>query len=188
MNLTLFRRCACACLLLSSASLPSAAQVRVDNGRHTRLQRFGRDMAYGTAEGLAFAGVDQARNRPTEWGSGFHGYERRAASNVAEFTIQEGVTEGVAAALKRPLDYRHCRCTTTMARIGHALLGGVTDEDSTGAHLLAIPRISGAYAGAWAQSSWRPSASTGRGQLVLQNGSTSLAIGMVINLVREFVK
>ncbi len=164
------------------------AQVRVDHGRHTRLQRFARDIGYGTVEGLGFAAIDQARDTPAAWGSGTRGYEKRAASNVGEFVIQEGVTEGLAAELKRPLDYTRCGCTATSQRIGHALLGGVADEEPGGAYDLAVPRIAGAYVGALAQASWLPSSSTNRTRLVLVNGTTSLAIGVAINLFHEFVK
>ena len=125
-----------ACLVVTMAA-PSAAQVRVDHGRHTRLQRFARDMAFGTAEGLALAGVDQARNRLLEWGTGTAGYGRRAASNVGAFVIQEGVTEGLAAALKHPLDYTPCQCAGTPLRIGHVLLGVVADEEPGGAYAFA---------------------------------------------------
>lgn len=182
-----------ATLMLGSAVVSimprnAGAQVRVDHGRHTRLQRFARDMAYGTAEGLAFAGVDQARNDPPQWGGGANGYGKRAASNIGEFVIQEGVTEGLAAALKRPLDYTRCRCRDTGARIGHALLGAVADEEPGGAYDFAVPRFAGAYAGAYAQASWRPDQTGGRGRTVLVNGTTSLAIGAVINLFHEFVK
>src|SRR5438552_10969159 len=100
-----------AAALAAMVAWPLWAQVRVDQGRHTRLQRFGRDLAYGTAEGLAFAGLDQARNAPAEWGTGFNGYDRRAASNVGEFIIQASVTEGLAAALNHPLDYTPPRCS-----------------------------------------------------------------------------
>src|SRR5437763_657185 len=103
-------------MLVVGAS-PLIAQVRVDNGKHTRLQRFGRDMAYGTAEGLGFAFVDQSRGVPPEWGTGTTGYEKRAASNVGEFLIQEGTTEGLAAAMNRPLDYPRCHCGGTANRI-----------------------------------------------------------------------
>ena len=164
------------------------AQVRVDEGKHTRLQRFGRDVAYGTAEGLAFAGVDQARNQPPEWGTGMSGYERRAASNVGGFLIQETVTESLAAALNRPLDYRRCQCSGSSGRFGHALLGAVTDEMPSGAHVLAVPRIVGAYTGAFAQTTWRPLHGTNRVVEALTRGSTSLAIGAAINLYHEFVR
>jgi hypothetical protein len=173
-------------LTLLLASAPAYAQVRVDNGKHTRLQRFGRDVAYGTAEGLAFALVDQHWNEPPEWGSGFSGYKKRAASNVGEFLIQEGVTEGLAAALNRPLDYPRCNCTGTANRIGHALIGSVADQLSDGSRTIAIPRIVGAYAGAFAQTTWRPQAGS-HARLALENGTTSLAIGAAINLFEEFI-
>jgi len=109
-------------------------------------------------------------------------------SDVVEFGIQDSVTEGLAAALKRPLDYTRCQCHGTARRIGHALLGGVADEMPGGAHAFAIPRIAGAYGGAIAQASWRPDASSNRAGVALRNGTTSLAIGVVINLFHEFVK
>lgn len=118
-------------------------------------------------------------------GKGWRGYEKRAASNVGEFVIQEGVTEGLAAAMNRPLDYRRCECHGTADRIGHALLGAFTDEMPDGRHLLAVPRIVGAFAGSTAQAMWRPSTSS-RTTTALVNGSTSLGIGALINLFYEF--
>lgn len=164
------------------------AQVRVDHGRHTRLQRFGRDVAYGTAEGLAFAGVDQYRSRPAEWGGGIAGYRKRAASRVGGFVIQEGITEGLAAAMNRPLDYARCGCSGTLHRFGHALRLGIVDQPESGGHPLAVPRIAGAYLGALAESYWWPGADARRGHFVLTTGTTSLLIGAGINLFHEFVR
>src|SRR4051812_47637642 len=94
-----------AALLALVAPHVAPAQVLVGKDSATRLTRFGRDAAYGAAEGLAFAAVDQWVGDPAEWGDGWTGYRKRAISNVGEFLIQEGVTEGIAAMLKRPLDY-----------------------------------------------------------------------------------
>jgi len=44
---------------------------------------------------------DELRNDPPEWGKGFEGYRRRAASDVGEFLIQEGAIEALAALLER---------------------------------------------------------------------------------------
>jgi hypothetical protein len=93
--------------IAAAAARPARAQARI--GGHTRLERFGIDLGYGTLMGLAFAGIDQARNDPPEWGGGGQGYAKRAASNVGEFVIQEGVTEGLAAIMNRPLDYVRCK-------------------------------------------------------------------------------
>lgn len=173
--------------ILSAGGRPVRAQVRVGTDSSTRLQRFGRDALYGTAEGLAFAGLDQANNDPPEWGSGGQGYAKRAASNVGEFLIQEGVTEGLAAIMKRPLDYRRCGCSETGRRIGWALQAAVTDPLPNGTHPIALPRIIGAYAGSFAQASWRPTqGGRSRTSVALLNGTESLGIGFLINLYHEF--
>jgi hypothetical protein len=174
-----------AVMALLLAATTAGAQWRVGSDSATRWTRFGRSLAYGTAMGLGFAGVDQARDEPAEWGQGWGGYGKRAASNVGEFIIQEGVTEGLAAAMRRPLDYHRCHCGSTMKRIGWAVWGAVTDQMPDGTHPLAVPRIVGAYAGSFAQASWRPSDSD-RGSIALWRGTTSLATGALINLFYEF--
>jgi hypothetical protein len=174
--------------LVWGAAAPLPAQVRVDNGRHTRWQRLGRDLGYGVAEGLAFAGVDQALKQPKAWDTNGSGFGKRAASDVGEFMIQETVTEGLAAALNRPLDYTRCGCRSAGPRVGHALALGIVDQMPDGHHALAIPRIVGAFAGSFAQASWRPGPSSDRTRVALGNAATSLAIGAGINLFHEFVK
>jgi hypothetical protein len=161
------------------------AQVRVGRDSSTRLQRFGRDALYGTGLGLVYGVVDQLRHEPPEWGTGWNEYDRRAASDVGEFLIQEGTTEALAAALHRPLDYAACPCGGTGARIRWALLGAVTDPMPNGAHPIAVPRIVGAYVGSFAQTTWLPARSH-RTRTGLVNGSVSLAIGAGINLFQEF--
>ena len=163
----------------------AGAQRRVAADTSHRLRRFKRDIAYGTVEGLAFSGIDQLQNDPAEWGKGWPGYGRRAASNLGEFYIQEGVTEGLAAVMNRPLDYRRCRCGEFGDRFVHAMRGGVTDELRNGSHPIAWPRIIGAYAGSFAQAGWRPATTQTRERVALVNGTTSLAIGALINLYHE---
>src|SRR5512136_12434 len=95
-----------AALLLATPAIPATAhaQGRVGADSSTRTRRYRRDLAYGTAEGFAYAGVDQLRNDPIEWGKGWPGYERRLASNVGEFVVQETVTDILAATMNRQLD------------------------------------------------------------------------------------
>lgn len=175
-----------AATLAAGLAAPVAAQARI--GNHTRLERFGIDLGYGVLLGLAFAAYDQSRNDPPQWGKGGEGYAKRAASNVGQFVIQESVTEGLAAAMNRPLDYTHCKCQGFGPRTRHALLGAVTDEMPNGSHPFALPRVVGAYAGSFAQSAWRPEGSRNWLQLGLGRGTVSLAIGAGINLFHEFVK
>jgi len=158
---------------------------RVGRDSATRLTRFGRAVGYGAIMGVAYAGVNQINDQPTEWEKNWNGFGKRVASNLGEFLIQESVTDGVAAIMKRPLDYTPCRCRGTADRIGYALGGAVTDQMPHGKHPIAIPRILGAYAGAYAQSTWRPD-SRSRLEQTLLNGTTSIAVGGLINLYHEF--
>jgi hypothetical protein len=161
--------------------LPS--QVRVGHDSSTRLNRFARDLIYGTGLGLVYGEVDQLRNDPPEWGRGWEGYRRRAASDIGEFVIQEGTTEALAAALHRPLDYERCPCRGFGNRLRWALWAAVTDPVPNGNHPVAVPRIVGAYTGSFAQASWRPVSD--RARTAFLNGTVSLLIGAGINIFQE---
>jgi hypothetical protein len=176
---------AIAAICVAAWPMRGEAQARVARDTMTRLERFARDAEYGIVEGLGYSAIDQIQKDPPEWGTGWPGYGRRAASNVGEFLIQESVTEGLDAVMHRPVGYRRCRCRSTSARIGAALRNTITDPMPDGSHPLAVPRIVGAYAGSFAQASWRPS-SGNRTQTALLNGTSSLALGVLINLYHEF--
>lgn len=173
-------------LLICTMAGDAGAQVRVGRDSSTRLNRFGRDLAYGTALGFGYAGVDQLRDDPPEWGKGWRGYGKRLASNVGEFVIQESVTDALAAAMHRPLDYRVSHSRRWSRRLGWALQAAVTDPMPDGTHPVAVPRIVGAYAGSIAQASWRPATAGGRTRTALVNGTVSLAIGAAINVYHEW--
>jgi hypothetical protein len=178
----------CLAFALAAGALPCAsvaAQVRVGRDSATRLDRFGRDLTYGVAMGLVYGEVDQLSHNPPEWGSGWDGYRRRAASNVGEFVVQETATEALAAVMKRPLDYQPCYCRPTNKRVGWALWQSVTDYTVEGKHEVALPRIVGAYGGSLAQASWRPGERS-HVKTAFVNGTTSLLIGAGINLFHEF--
>jgi hypothetical protein len=157
----------------------------VGSDSSTRAARYGHDLVYGAALGFVYAGVDQLRTDPPEWGKGWPGYEKRLASNLGEFVIQESVTDLLAAAMNRPLDYQPSPHRKASARIGWALQRMFTDPMPDDTHPIAVPRIVGAYAGSFAQASWRPGTGSSRTRITLVNGTTSLLIGGVINLYHE---
>jgi hypothetical protein len=178
-------RLVAAVLTAMAIAAPLAAQSRVGRDSSTRLTRYGRDLIYGAALGFAYAGVDQMRTDPIQWGKGWPGYEKRLASNLGEFVIQETTTDLLAAALNRPLDYQRCQCSGTGARLGWVAMSAVTDPTPHRGHTLAVPRIVGAFAGSFAQAAWRPNTGS-RTRVALVNGTTSLLIGAGINLYYEF--
>ncbi len=163
------------------------SQGRVGADSTTRWKAFRRDVAYGTAMSALFAEKDQLAKDPPQWGTGLSGYSRRFASNAGEFVIQESVTDALAAAMRRQPDYVRCGCRGVGARASWALEGSITDPTLRRGRVLAVPRIVGAYAGSFAQASWRPATPTNRAQVALINGTTSLLIGAGINLYHELI-
>lgn len=180
---------AAACLALSApiaAAQTHGGALRRDST--SRLSHFGQAVLYGTVTGVAFASVDQWQNDPPQWGKSWSGFGKRAASNLGEFYIQEGVTEGLAAVMHRPLKYPRCACRSVGNRVWWAVAASVTDQLPNGRRTIAVPRIVGAYTGSFAQAAWRPSGDHSRVSTALINGTTSLGIGALINLYYEFLR
>jgi hypothetical protein len=172
------------CALIASASVVLApvqahAQNVTNTDSLTRMGRYMHNIGYGAALGFVWAGVDQLQDDPDDWT-----YGQRLASGLGEFLIQETVTDGLAWAMHRPMIYPYCTCDHTTNRIGWGLKLGVLDQLPNGKLTPAWPRIIGAYAGSFAQASWRP-ANGDRTQTALLNGTISLLIGGGVNVYHE---
>ena len=165
---------------VAAAPMTAIAQARVGADSATRLTRLGRDLAY-RALGFHSAGSIILSNS-RRLGDGCGAVGRRAAPRARQFG--RGTTRSRGGG-ECPLDYRRCKCRGTGDRIGRAFASAITDEMPDGSRALAVPRIVGAYVGAFAQATWRPPTS-GRTRVALVNGTTSLAIGVLINLYHEF--
>jgi hypothetical protein len=130
--------------------------------------------------GLATA-IDQARDDPPQWGNS---WEKRLASNAGRNAVQETVRHGIAAVLDRSVSYRRCSCAGIGSRIGNAVVEVVTDRDRNGGRSFGIARFAGSYAGAYAESTWRPDRDAPE---ILAVGTSILLFGTASNLWREFV-
>lgn len=171
------------CLTAGSSFAQQSEEQRFDSGRmHEYVHSmFGPLSLLGVA---AASGVDQWRKDPPEWDGG-SGFGKRAASNMGRLMVQETVHHGLAAAMDRSTWYHPCTCTSGGARFGHAFAEAFTDRDRAGHNALSVSRIGGAYSGAFAQGLWRPGVTTGE---ALAMGTSTLVVGGVVNLWREFVR
>lgn len=172
--------------LMLMAAATAQGQWRVGKDSASRWTAFGRAVATGTGEAVLFSGIDQWRHEPSEWSQDWNGYGKRFASNEGGFLIQEGLTEGLAAALRRPIFYEKCKCKGTSSRVGWAMKTAFLDPMSDGSTPLAIPRITGAFVGSFAQATWRPGSSGSRVGNAVMRGTSSLALGALLNVVHEF--
>jgi hypothetical protein len=125
--------------------------------------------------------IDEANDKPPQWGD--H-WEKRLYSNFGRNVVQESVRHGLAAMFERSVTYRRCTCDAIPSRIGNAIVEVVTDRDRDGDRFFAIPRFAGSYAGAYAESTWRPDRDAPE---ILAVGTSVLLFGTLSNLWREFV-
>jgi hypothetical protein len=153
----------------------------------SRWRSYGQNVARVSGGAFAFAAWDHLRDDPEEWGNGWRGYERRAVSEIAGSVVQETITEGLAAGMRRPLDFARCSCYGTRRRFTWAVRGALFDQMPDGSTPLAVPRIVGAYGGAFARTTWHPASDHSRTVATVISGSASLGVGALINLAYEFV-
>jgi hypothetical protein len=129
--------------------------------------------------------VAQGSNRPPEWGQGFKGYGKRAASAFATYTIQSSIEAAGDALLKQDPRYIRCDCEKASQRVKHAFIYDFFTKNSEGDLRFAYAKVGSAYAAQFIQTLWYPDHysvfKTG-----FRQGSQSLAFGFGINLIVEF--
>jgi hypothetical protein len=174
-------------VLLCSVPTVAQAQQQADD-EQTRTRAFVHDIASpGTLLASALkAGLDYHRDEPEEWDQTHPGYGGRFASVAGRFAVQTSITHGLAGLMDRPTRYQRCGCQGRLRRLRHALVGVITDPTSGGGRSLAVPRLAGAYGGAFTQLAWQPESVGAKD--ALKSGTAAFLVGSAIqNLVREFV-
>ena len=129
--------------------------------------------------------IDQASGTPYEWGGGFEGYGRRAASIYARSSIQNVLSTVGNAALQYEPRYDRCRCVGLGPRTKHALVRNFMTYTQTQGALRPQIALYGAALGAGMLSSvWKP-----QGKLWAEGYHgvmTQVGFGMLSNWIGEF--
>jgi len=129
--------------------------------------------------------VNQASDTPYEWGGGFEGFGRRAASSYVRSSIQNVFSTVENAALQYEPRYDRCRCTGFGPRTKHALVRNFITYNKTEKELRPQFALYGAAFGAGMLSSlWKPN-----GRLWTngwQGVQTQVGLGMLSNWIAEF--
>jgi len=106
---------------------------------------------------LFSAGVDQARDYPSQWGGGMGAYGERVANRYGRFLVANSVSALGNAALGYEPRYDLCRCQGFAARVGHAVMRDFLTYDDTERNLRpAIPSYVGAFVSGAVSSQWLP--------------------------------
>ena len=143
--------------------------------------------SWGAYVGPLFAALvlDQAAGDPKEWGGGFRGYGRRAASRVGSSIVQNTVQYSGAALLKEDVRYIASTQHGFKRRTGHALLYGLLTYNNSGHPTVNVANIGGYYAASATSTLWQPN----RGNVALfalSDGTQAVGLGALVNMIQEF--
>jgi hypothetical protein len=140
-------------------------------------------------ENLVFAamgaGLDQARDRPSEWGQGAGGFGERYASHVGQYLIQRSIMFPVQAIDHEDARYFRSQRTSIKGRVGDAFLHTVWRHSDDGGMMPAYSEILGDYGAAAISRLWWPERFH-HGSAIFVAGSDTLLIDAGINVFREF--
>lgn len=127
----------------------------------------------------------QGVNEPKEWGGGWGGYGRRAASSSGIFLTGETIHQSMATALRTDPRYLRCNCRNGWHRSWNAIEMTFLTRDNRGRLTIDAAQITGAYGSGMISTFWYPSrySPTAQG---LRTGNFNLAILAGVNIVKEF--
>jgi hypothetical protein len=135
---------------------------------------------------VAGAAINQARDYPSEWGSGGTGFAKRIGSAFGQHIIKEAIEVPVAAALHEDLHYQRSNLKGTWPRLKYAVVGTfIVPKTNSDGKTLAVGRIAGDFGGGLISRAWMPRsvASIGSG---FAAGGVSIGVDVGIHVAREF--
>lgn len=140
-------------------------------------------------ENLVFAAVgaalDQARNRPDQWGRGWDAFGERYASHVGSYLVQRSIMFTVQAIDHEEARYRPSTKTSYKGRVADALLHTVWRHNDSGGMMPAYSEFLGDYGAAAVSRMWWPS-NYHKASSILIAGSNTVLIDAGINVFHEF--
>ena len=134
---------------------------------------------------VAYAGILQEIDTPTEWGQGWSPYGRRLASTAACSGIHSAMAFGLDSALHEDPRYFRSAAGGFWRRTGHAFRGVILTHTDHGTETFSLWRFGSAYGAAYVSNQWYP----GRLNTValgFAQGSLQLGFDLVRNLASEF--
>jgi hypothetical protein len=134
---------------------------------------------------LAYAGLLQELNAPTEWGDGLAAYGRRVASTEAGAVIHGALALGLDTTLHQDPRYFRSASKGVWRRIAHAARETVLTHTDSGGETFSTWRVGSAYGEAFISNLWYPDR-LDTVRLGFVQGSLRMGFDLVTNLSAEF--
>jgi hypothetical protein len=132
------------------------------------------------------AGIDQAKDKPTEWEQGASGYGKRFANILGQYSIQRTVTYGLGSALHEDNRYFNSGRKGFWPRTGYALSSSILARHDDGSRHISISQVGGVAAGAFLARLWLPPSQSSAGAGGASFGIT-LGSNAAFGIVKEFL-
>jgi len=132
------------------------------------------------------AGIDQWKDKPSEWEQGASGYGKRFSNIVGQYSIQRSATFGLASAFHEDTRYFNSGKTGVWPRTEYALASGVLARHDDGSRHISISQLAGVAAGAFISRSWQPPSQSSAGDGAVSFGIT-MASNISFSVVKEFL-
>ncbi len=131
------------------------------------------------------AGIDQARDRPGQWGEGWGPYAGRFGSHIGYYVVQRSVFFPVQAIDHEDTRYFRSQHTSYKARLGDAFLHTIWRHNDSGGMMPAWSEFLGDYSAAAVSRMWWPS-KYHNGTAIFVAGSNTILVDAGINVFHEF--
>jgi hypothetical protein len=132
------------------------------------------------------AGIDQWKDKPTEWEQGASGYGKRFANILAQYSIQRTVTFGLSSVLHEDNRYFNSGKRRFWSRIGYAVSSGMLARSDDGSRHISVSQLGGVAASAFLSRTWQPPSQGSAGNGAVSFGIT-MASDMGFGVVKEFL-
>jgi hypothetical protein len=140
-------------------------------------------------QNVVFAGIgaaiDQARDRPSEWGQGGDAFAQRYGSHLGQYVIQRSIIFPVQAMDGEDTRYFPSKRTSYQGRAGDALLHTIWRRSDSGGRMPAYSEFFGDYGAAAVSRLWWPDRFH-NGKAIFVAGSNTVLIDAGINVLHEF--
>jgi len=172
---------------LNMAGTVRASQFRPLT-QHERTQIYLKTMVnpLGYMKAGFSAGIDQAKDKPSEWEQGAPGYGKRFANILGQYSIQRTVTFGLGSVLHEDNRYFNSGKKGLWSRTGYAVASGVLARYDDGSRHLSLSQLGGVAAGAFLSRFWLPPSQHSPGDGAVSFG-ISMASNMGFGVVKEFL-
>ena len=141
---------------------------------------------WGFAKAAMSAGIDQANDKPKEWGQGWGPYGQRYANIEGQYLVQKTATFLISSPLHEDNRYFGSGAHGFWPRLGYAVSSSVLARHDDGKRYVSVSQLTGVAAGAFVARLWLPPSQSGASEAAASFGYT-MAANVATSVLKEFL-